>query len=133
NPGNEGAARETDPRGPLVCPATSGGRSIGLPAGAAVATRPVLERSEGTDRSVVRAYCDTPLRGGALGGRPDDPPEVLRREELGDGHRPGDGAEETVGLLLVLAQGGEELLHLGRGRLQGGQLVGELVDRQRRL
>ncbi len=62
-----------------------------------------------------------------------DPPYILRREELKDGHGPGHGAEEAIGLLLIVAQSREELLHLGRWRREGGELVRELVARQRRL
>ena len=42
-----------------------------------------------------------------------DPLDVLWREELWDRHRPFDGTEEAVRFLLVAAQRGEELLHLG--------------------
>src|SRR5262249_34992316 len=61
------------------------------------------------------------------------PPEVLGREELWDGHSSDDGAEEAVGLFLVMPQGGEELLLLGRRRLERGKLAGQLVERHRGL
>ena len=52
----------------------------------------------------------------------DDPREVGGREELRgrDGSR--EGAEEAVRLFLVAQQGPEELLHLGRRRLQAREV-----------
>jgi hypothetical protein len=49
--------------------------------------------------------------------------DVLWREELWDRHRALDGTEEAIRLRLVPPQGGEELLHLGCGGLQAGELV----------
>ena len=48
----------------------------------------------------------------------DDLPDIFRREELGDGDGAGDGADEAVRLLVIVKQGAEELLHLGRRRLE---------------
>src|SRR5262245_35926342 len=60
-----------------------------------------------------------------------DSSHILRREEVRDGHGPSHGSEEAIRLLLILAQGSEELLHFRRRRLQGGELLGELVHRHR--
>jgi hypothetical protein len=62
-----------------------------------------------------------------------DSSQVLWRQELGDRHGSGHDAEEAVGLLLIVAQGREELLHLRWRRLQRRELACELVERQRRL
>ena len=64
---------------------------------------------------------------------PYDSSHMLQREELRDGHSPGHGAEEAIRLLLILAQGSEQLLHFRRWRLHCGELLGGLVQRQRGL
>jgi hypothetical protein len=57
----------------------------------------------------------------------NDPPQILRREELCERYGSGEGAEEAIGLFLILAQGREKLLLLGRGRLECGKLAGQLA------
>src|SRR4051812_22167186 len=58
-----------------------------------------------------------------------DLPKILRREKLRDGHGSGDSAEEAVGLLLVVDERAEKLLHLHCWRLKGGELLSQLVHR----
>src|SRR5258708_37341777 len=68
------------------------------------------------------------LRGNSRGAR--DTANIFGREKLWNRDRAGQGTKEIVGLTLVVEQRTEELLHLGWGRLECGQLAGERVARQ---